>query len=104
MPKTSDVDFWRNLKHVIKILGDTPKHRTEWTLKSRLKYGITTHQFNRILKIALNEEYVKRIGRGEYKLTKKGSDILLENSSEIPNCLAMHLEFRRWLARRATTN
>lgn len=71
VPKTTIAEIWHNLKYLLDLLGDQPKHRTEWTLAAR-KHNISTNQFDYLLDYMLGHEYVKRLGRGEYKRTEKG--------------------------------
>jgi hypothetical protein len=55
------------------MLGDSPKHRTEWTVEAGER-GISTNQFNHILTELLKHELVKRLKRGVYKRTKAGRE------------------------------
>ena len=60
-----------NAKRMLRILGDQPKHRTEWTLSARGK-KISTNQFNRLLPFLLKCGFVERLKWGVYKRTELG--------------------------------
>ena len=115
MPRKSWDYLWVNFQHVLNILKDGSKHRSEWTLAARapylstqvkgeLKKGLTTHQFNYILKFALAEGYVIKIGRGKYKLTEKGAHVLKQKNAKMPDHLATTIALHRLLKRQASQN
>jgi hypothetical protein len=92
MPKTSEADFWRGVKRILRLLGDEPRKYTEWRddaatanidseidskgIKHMFKVNekkLTTPQFHNLCKFALKYGYVERISRGKYRRTEEGT-------------------------------